>query len=452
MTIRYIADGIEKTASQTNGDLEITENSAQERQTVYIKAKNALQLVAAETDFAHAFSDDDRIFLNGWQSWTDSFEYSWNDKLKDALKLPGFLNSKYAFPQYGDAYFYQYHKDVLHTWDVSYIKGKNPLFVGNLNYKTAFITIEYRKKQNTVTLKSDVAGITLKEGSSLCIFDYIKGTDVEQTAFKYFDHFKKPHAKKLLGYTSWYNHYQNINEQLIFDALENVPDNFDLFQIDDGFETFVGDWFSIDKNKFPSGLAPVVEKIHARGFMAGIWLAPFVAEEKSELFKNHPDWFVKDPSGTPLKAGGNWSGFYALDLSNPKAEQYVRDVISFYKQTGFDFFKLDFLYAASILPLAGLSRAQTASKAYALLREVLGDKLILGCGAVISSSFEVFDYLRIGPDVSLIFDDVWYMRLLHRERISTKITLQNTIYRHLFNGNVFLNDPDVFLLPCLDGK
>ena len=121
MIIKYIADGIEKTASQTNGDLEITEKSAREQKTVHIKAKNSLQLVATEIEFPHAFSDDDRIFLNGWQSWTDSFEYSWKDRLKDALKLPGFLNSKYAFPQYGDAYFYQYNKDVLHAWDVGNI-------------------------------------------------------------------------------------------------------------------------------------------------------------------------------------------------------------------------------------------------------------------------------------------------------------------------------------------
>ena len=61
-------------------------------------------------------------------------------------------------------------------------------------------------------------------------------------------------------------------------------------------------------------------------------------------------------------------------------------------------------------------------------------------------SYKGFDYLRIGPDVSLKFDDVWFMRGLHRERISTKITLQNTIYRSFLNDRLFGNDPDVFLL------
>lgn len=56
------------------------------------------------------------------------------------------------------------------------------------------------------------------------------------------------------------------------------------------------------------------------------------------------------------------------------------------------------------------------------------------------------DYCRIGPDVSLKFDDEAYMRLMHRERISTKVTLQNTIFRSCMDGTVFRCDPDVFLL------
>ena len=72
--------------------------------------------------------------------------------------------------------------------------------------------------------------------------------------------------------------------------------------------------------------------------------------------------------------------------------------------------------------------------------------LILGSGALPIASASYFDFLRIGPDVSLKFDDVWFMRMAHRERISTKVTLQNTIYRSIFNRHLFLNDPDVFLL------
>ena len=92
------------------------------------------------------------------------------------------------------------------------------------------------------------------------------------------------------------------------------------------------------------------------------------------------------------------------------------------------------------------TRSQTQREAYQFLRDVLKDKLILGCGANIANSIDIFDYLRVGPDVSLEFDDVAYMRMFHRERISTKVTIQNTIYRSFFNQRLFANDPDVFLL------
>ena len=120
--------------------------------------------------------------------------------------------------------------------------------------------------------------------------------------------------------------------------------------------------------------------------------------------------------------------------------------MSHYAEMGFDFFKLDFLYAASLPSYEGRTGCMMAERAYSMIRESLPDKLILGCGATLFNAAGKFDYLRIGPDVSLIFDDVFYMRCMHRERISTKVTLQNTVYRSLFNRRLFGNDPDVFLL------
>jgi len=75
----------------------------------------------------------------------------------------------------------------------------------------------------------------------------------------------------------------------------------------------------VDEKKFPHDLEPIVEKIHKKGYKAGIWLAPFVAETKSKLFQEHPEFF-KTNKGKPIKAGGNWSGFYALDLEKEDVE------------------------------------------------------------------------------------------------------------------------------------
>ena len=48
--------------------------------------------------------------------------------------------------------------------------------------------------------------------------------------------------------------------------------------------------------------------------------------------------------------------------------------------------------------------------------------------------------------MGLDWDDAVHMRLLHRERVSTKNSLANTYGRAPLDGRAFGNDPDVFFL------
>jgi len=56
------------------------------------------------------------------------------------------------------------------------------------------------------------------------------------------------------------------------------------------------------------------------------------------------------------------------------------------------------------------------------------------------------EFCRIGCDVGLDWDDKFYMKYFHRERISTKNALKNSISRYELDSYAFYNDPDVFLL------
>ena len=85
-------------------------------------------------------------------------------------------------------------------------------------------------------------------------------------------------------------------------------------------------------------------------------------------------------------------------------------------------------------------------EAMELLRELVGDKLILGCGVPLWQAFGKVDYCRVGCDVGLDWNDNILMRLVHRERVSTRNTVCDTIYRRQLDGRAFRNDPDVFLL------
>lgn len=437
-------DGLKNT-NVSNDDVIISTETNMNQIVVTVKALTDITLVESNLSFDSKFNSKDSLFFNGYQSWTDSFEHSIKDKEKNIYKykIKKIGIKKFSLDKYGDSTFYKYSSKKKHGYDLFYSKGEHEMFIFSLNYKNAYLIIESFKKK--LNLKSDLRDKKLNKDDSFEIFNF-KKYDSYNEGLEDFDKSFKTNKEKIFGYTSWYNYYQNINENIILRDLDGLDQRFNLFQIDDGYETFVGDWLNIDKKKFPNGLKPIIDKIHSKGLKAGIWLAPFVAEEKSELFTKHKDMFKKDSKGEFVKCGCNWSGFYALDLEQEKVRDYIKESLTYYKNLGFDFFKLDFLYATSIVTYDGLTRAEAAYKYYSFIREILCDKLVLGCGANLFSSYQNFDYLRVGPDVSLKFDDVFFMRFMHRERNSTKHTIQNTIYRSIFDNKLFLNDSDVFLL------
>ena len=433
---------------KSNDDMDVTITEQGNRHIVKILAKKDLVLTRGKLSEVHHFENDDVFPTNGYQSWTDTRERTFKERNKerDPNRIPKLLRNIYHFERYGDGVFYPYKPNSVHGYDIFYVKGNKELFSFNYNYKTAYVIYEIHLKKKELDILSDVYGLAVKKGQEVTVYDLYFCNDFHEGLKDFQRAFTLEDTTKIFGYTSWYNYYQNISEDIILRDLDALDSRFNLFQIDDGYETFVGDWLDIDPVKFPNGLKPIVDKIHAKGYKAGIWLAPFVGETKSKLFKEHTDWFKHDEDGAISSCGGNWSGFYALDLDKEEVREYVRKCLQYYVDLGFDFFKLDFLYASMIAPTPGKTRAMMSDESYQLVRDILKGKLILGCGANCFSSYRKFDYLRIGPDVSLKFDDVWYMKYMHRERISTKITLQNTIYRSYFNKHLFLNDPDVFLL------
>lgn len=429
-----------------NDDYKIDKIIDGDRVSFRIHAKKKIKLSSFVHKIDFVYHKKDRILVNGYQSWTDTKEFYPGESIKK-IKMPHLITDIYKFKSYGDYTFKNTKRGVLHGYTYSYIKGKNgDYFIGSFNERQAYLIINHDVKRNKLILESECKGVVL-ENNSFTLLDYCFKEGVARDLEKeYFSNFKVRENKKIKGYTSWYNDYQNISEKKIMYALDGIDSTrYDLFQIDDGYEKHVGDWCNVDHRKFPNGLEGIVAKIHQKGLLAGIWLAPFVVELNSEFYKKHNDLCYKE-RGKDVFAGGNWSKFVPLDINKPEAIDYIKKCLKFHLDLGFDFFKLDFLYAAALVKVPGRTKAQVMSMMMDLIRDVLGDKLILGCGVPLSSAFGVVDYCRIGPDVSLKFDDVFYMRFAHRERISTKVTLQNTLYRSSMDGLVFRNDPDVYLL------
>ncbi len=446
MIFKYIKEGKVFETENSNSDVEIVTSNTTNHVYVKVIAKTNIELLDVVLSFENIIYDKDFYFLNGYQSWTDTHLTNIKFVEKDILKMPKLITQKFGLLDYGDSKFYEYNKNILHGYDLFYSIGNKECFFYNLNFTKAYLIFEINKKDKLLNLISNTQGKILSNGESFVVFDFKNFNNYNEGLENFKKDFVSRSNKKILGYSSWYNYYQNINEEIISQDLDSLDSRFDLFQIDDGFETFVGDWLDIDKNKFPNGLNAVMNKIHDKNMLAGIWLAPFVCETNSKLFKEHNDWIKRNKDGSLVTSGGNWSSHYALDLEKTEVREYIKKCLEYYMGLGFDYFKLDFIYAASIVKNKGKTRAETQRESYEFLRNILKDKLILGCGNSLFSSTNLFDYSRVGCDTSLKFDDVWYMKYLHRERNSTKNTIVDTITRSIFNERLFLNDPDSFIL------
>lgn len=394
------------------------------------------------------------VFMNGYQSWTDSHEHFLTEK---EHVMSGLLRrdiEKYHLDQYGDYNFTQLPQGAgqFHGFTYCYFrKGERYRLLGSLSERAGYTVFYYNGEAQQMRVEKDCNGLEVT--GEWNVFDLIELTGEGDAVFdRYFEQMgiRKPKSKPMTGYTSWYHHFQNISQKVILDnlnAIQETGQQWDVFQIDDGYQTFVGDWLDVQQEKFPEGLEPIVQKIHDSGMKAGLWLAPFVCEERSRCYQEHPDWVVRDSEDRPLCAGSNWGGFYPLDLELEPVREHLRQVFHQVLEVwDFDLVKLDFLYAACIQPTREKTRGQLMCEAMDFLRELVGDKLILGCGVPLGPAFGKVDYCRIGSDVGLNWNGTVRDRLLHRERVSTKNAVGNTIYRRHLDGRAFWNDPDVYLL------
>ncbi|MBP1536274.1 MAG: alpha-galactosidase [Ruminococcus sp.] len=415
--------------------------------------KQKFRLLSVEYTMDFEFEPSQQIFLNGYQSWTYSPERQIRQSDRALKYLPSKLTDKYGLDRYGDGFFYRGRQSssIHHGYSYAYVRnGSEYTLFGSLAESSGFTVIEFDTRKNAVTFSKDCTGRLVSGKYTALDMHIYKGSEDNVFDYWFTDmRIPAPSVKKMLGYTSWYDHYQDIDEiKIISDlaGLDSMPAKPDVFQIDDGYETFVGDWFDVDTQKFPCGLESIVKSIEQKGLIPGIWLAPFLCERDSKLYRQHPDWLLTDRHGKPVYTGCNWSGGYALDIYNGQVREYIRRVLAHYKQLGFKLFKLDFLYAACMLPRRGKTRGEVMADAMDLLRRELQGCMILGCGVPLASAFGKVDFCRIGCDMTLDYDDKPHMRLTHSERPSTKNTMADTVFRRQLSGRAFLNDPDVFLL------
>ncbi len=127
-------------------------------------------------------------------------------------------------------------------------------------------------------------------------------------------------------YNSWEATEFRVNEAGQMALAEKAAAlGIDRFVMDDGWfgqrkddHAGLGDWY-VNKGKFPNGLKPLIDKVHALGMDFGLWFEPEMVNPDSDLYRAHPDWVLHFP-GRPESEQRNQ---LVLNLARPDVRDYV---------------------------------------------------------------------------------------------------------------------------------
>lgn len=215
--------------------------------------------------------------------------------------------------------------------------------------------------------------------------------------------------KPAYGWCTWYPYGTNINSKKIIKNLnwisnyKNIP--LEYLLIDDGWTTW-GDWKKPDKIKFPEGLFGLFNKIKSKKIKPGIWIAPFLVDEKSKILTKNPDWIIK-PDGKPfnptqLHSLARFTPIKKclLDLKNPKVKKYVYESIDYLlKKLKADLLKIDFIYAVYFDKRLSKPEAdKIVSDFLDYIKKKYPNVYTIASGCPFEVAVDKIDSIRTGPD------------------------------------------------------
>ncbi len=419
-------------------------------------------------------------FKNGWQSWSPCKIFFGKEKDRKGPPLKIFKRTLDNQDYEIEGRFYSEYNTVITD-----LISKNSLIIGFTTLKDQFsrIIMDYKKTyrlkiltafgcmdgrtfQDSFINSSEELFIGFKTENKGCygLIDYAK--IVKENA-------EEEHPNDVpIGWASWYYYFTKVTESDIIKNLnffkkneEKVP--IDFIQLDDGYFEKIGDYQNIN-NKFSHGISWLFEKIKNTGFIGGIWTAPFFAEKNSNLFQEHPQWFLKKAGKNKfLKTHFNWGTFqYGLDLTQHEILVYIKNYFKKFRfalkekqieeESLIEFFKIDFLFAAAPYDAdyenKKLTRAQLYYNGVKAIREGISeDSFLLGCGAPLGPCAGLVDAMRIGTDTAPEWTKWdWIGNKLGFALPNLKRALINTLYRSFMHKYFWINDPDCLMIRRTD--
>ncbi|UZD90637.1 alpha-galactosidase [Cognatishimia activa] len=137
-----------------------------------------------------------------------------------------------------------------------------------------------------------------------------------------------PERPRPVHYNCWEAVYFNHNLPELKDIASRAAAlGAERFVLDDGWfgnrddDTMaLSDW-EVDPRKYPEGLKPLIDHVHAEGMSFGIWFEPEMINEDSNIHRAHPDWAL---GGEDQILGRQQK---ALNMALPDVQEFLFDRI-----------------------------------------------------------------------------------------------------------------------------
>jgi alpha-galactosidase len=356
-----------------------------------VPQKNGYLFKSRQIEVEHLMEDPE-FYRHGWNSWSPT---GWRKLSQKPLKI---YDNPLRLLTADDAEHFEKGKHSGSYVAALTDSNGNCLLLGSLSVSSGFIIAD----------NSYLNGFQNDLNSEWYI-----GYGNEREVFKEYanlltEKFGINNLKAGNVWSSWYTFFEDINSRdlkLTIDQLESME--IDVIQIDDGWQLNVGDWSA--NKEFPEGMNEIATYIKSKGKKAGLWVAPLICLPESEVVKNHPDWILRDEKGEAVTAGYNWgTTYYTFDTTLPEVQKHIFEIFTNFKDWGFEYFKLDFMYAGALPGYRStkIDREVAYRNILKVIRSAVGDEIyLLGSGVPMLPSIGIFNGVRVGPDTAPYWDN-----------------------------------------------
>lgn len=325
-----------------------------------------------------------------------------------------------------------YNDEQLFTESIFLAKNADNNFfkVGILTWEIFRASISF-SKENGVAISAEGEGKPIKPGETIQFEKLVieEGDNWQDMLFAYgeqiakIQNIKPKEIGKWNGYGTWDYFGHNFT---IDDVTSNMMHTKSLYnkanviQLDASWWVNRGDYLETRSN-LPGGMKGIAKIINDNGCVAGLHLDGMRAVKTSNVFKDHPDWFLKDQDGKTIFAPFREQLRVFFDYSNPAVCDYMKNVLNtMTTDWGYKYIKVDFLcyglnrdiigslkdstvkkIVAFDTTMTSMERSRTGFKA---MRAGIGEAFFLGCSSVFGPNFGYIDGLRTGPDIDPRFE------------------------------------------------